>query len=95
LDELACGIDGGKGPGREGCTGGLGELRQLEAPHLTEIERLGDGERPVPKLQLGRQHLDADVTFPQLTQSQGGLESRDAPAGDQYASRHLNRLLRA
>ena len=64
-------------------------------PHLTETERLGDGERPVPKLRLGREHLDTDATFPQLPQGQRGLEGRNAPAGDQYPRRHLNHLLRA
>jgi hypothetical protein len=64
-------------------------------PHLAETERLGDGERPVPKFRLRRQHLDADATFPKLPQGQRGLQSRDAPTGDQYPRRHLNHLLQA
>ena len=64
-------------------------------PHLAETERLGNGERPVPKLRLRREDLDTDATFPQIPQGQRGLEGRDTPAGDQYPRRHLNHLLRA
>ena len=69
----ASGVDAGQCPRREGRTGGRSELGQVEVPHLAEVERLGDGKRPVPKFRLGRQHLDADATFPQLPQGQRGL----------------------
>jgi hypothetical protein len=87
VGEASSSVDAGQGPRREGRTGGRGELGQVEVPHLAETERLGDGERPVPKFRLGRQHLDADAAFPQLPQGQRGLESRDTPAGDQYPRR--------
>jgi hypothetical protein len=81
---VSSGVDARWCPRQEGRTGGRGELAQVEVPHLAEVERLGDGERPVPKFRLGRQHLDADATFPQLPKGQGGLQGRDTPAGDQY-----------
>jgi hypothetical protein len=79
LGKPASGVDARERPRREGRPGGRGQLGQVEVPHLAETERLGDGERPVPKFRLGRQHLDADATFPQLPQGQRGLESRDPP----------------
>jgi hypothetical protein len=80
---VSSGVDAGYCPRREGRTGGRCELGQVEVPHLAETERLGDRERPIPKLRFGRQHLDADATFPQLPQGQHGLESRDAPTRNQ------------
>jgi hypothetical protein len=95
VGEASSGVDAGQCPRREGRTGGRGQLGQVEVLHLAEVKWLGYGERPVPELRLGRQHFDADATFPQLPQGQRGLKGRDAPAGDQYPRRHLNHLLRA
>ena len=64
LGKPASSVDAGECPRREGRTGGRGELGQIEVPHLAEVERLGDGERPVPKFRLRREHLDTDATFP-------------------------------
>jgi hypothetical protein len=95
LAQPSSGVDAGQCPQREGRTGRCGELGQLELPHFAEIKRLGDGERPIPKLRLGRQHLDADTILRQRPQSQGGLDGRNATPGDQYPRRHANLLLQA
>jgi hypothetical protein len=83
VGQPASGVNTGQCPGREGRTGRRGEIGQLEMPYLAEIERLGDRERPVPKLRLGREQLDADAILRERPQSQGGLERSDAPAGNQ------------
>ena len=64
---------------------------QLEVRHLAEAERLGDGERPVPEVRLGREHLDADPVLRERPQRQGGLEGGDAAAGDEYPRCHVQR----
>ena len=66
-------VDGGECPGRESGTGARSELGQVEVPHLAETERLGNGEGPIPKLRLGREHLNADPVLRQRPQSQSGL----------------------
>jgi len=76
------GIDAGQCPWREGRTRRRGQLRELELPHLAEIERLRDRERPIPKVRLGREQLNADPILRERPQSQGGLEGRDAAASN-------------
>jgi hypothetical protein len=88
-------IDRDKRPMREGRARSGSQLRQLEMNDLSELERLGDSERPVPETRFGREELDADALLTQCAQREGSLEGRDAPAGDQYPRRHLNHLLQA
>jgi hypothetical protein len=47
-------IDRDKRPMREGRARSGSQLRQLEMNDLSELERLGDGERPVPEVRFGR-----------------------------------------
>jgi hypothetical protein len=92
LGQPASGIDAGQCPERKGRTGRRGEFGELELPHLAEAERLRDSERPIPKVRLGRDQLDADAILRKRPQSQGGLEGRDAAARDHYPRRHVHRL---
>ena len=69
---LPCsGIDAGQCPRREGRPRRRGQLGQVELSYLAEIERLGDRERPIPKVRLGREQLDGDQILRERPQSQG------------------------
>jgi hypothetical protein len=63
---------------------GVRQLAEVEVTHLAEVERLCDRDRPVPEARLGREQLDADPPFAELTESESRFERRDTATGDDH-----------
>ena len=63
----------------------LGDVGELEVMRGTGVERLRDGERPVPERRLGREQLQVDEVTGERSQREQCLEPRNATSGDQGA----------
>ena len=79
---MAVGVDALERAERERRAGGGRELAELVPLRLAQLERLGDGERPVPEVRLGPEQLDVNLLLREGAERQSGLERRDASAGD-------------
>ncbi len=66
-------VDAAELAGREAGARGLGDAAEVEAMGATGVERLGDRERPVPEVVLGREQLDVDQLADERAQCQHRL----------------------
>ena len=72
----------------EGRAGGRCQGSELEALRLAQLERLGDGQRPVPEVRLGPDQLDVEPLLCERIQCENGLECRHTAAGYQDLPGH-------
>ena len=89
---MAAGVDALERTESEGRAGGSGERAELVAVRLTELERLGNRERPVPEVRLRPDELDVDTLLCERAQRESGLQRCDTTTGDEDPLGHQTAL---
>ncbi len=84
-DDVPVRIDRLRGPERQERAARAREQAEVEVVRALETEGLGDGERPVPEVALGRDEFDVDHPPRERAEAQRSLERGDATAGDDDA----------
>ena len=76
-------LDGGERSQRHPRVALAGKVDQREPRRLSDAERLGDGQRPVPEMRLGREQLKVDALLSELSERKRRLQRGHSTARDQ------------